>query len=265
MSRYTPIAAILGCAAAIVGIAGCGDGPAADSGTASSTTPVAGGTDRGLPQGGEPVVLDPADFSTAIDNPYWPMKPGSRWVYLEASPGGIPQRVVVTVTDRTRMIANGVRARVVRDVVTEGGVPVEITDDWYAQDSAGNIWYLGEAVRNFENGRLVDRAGSFEAGVDGAQAGVAMPADPVPGLSYRQEYYAGEAEDRGAVITVGQEQVEVPFGHFAADVLMTRDLVPTEPRVQELKFYARGVGPVLSIHTDGAGERAALVSFTSGD
>jgi hypothetical protein len=266
MSKHTRIAAILGCAAAIIGIAGCGgDGPAADGGAASSATPVAGSGDRGLPQGGEPVALDPADFSTTIDNPYWPMTPGSRWVYLEARPGGTPQRVVVTVTDRTRMIANGIRARVVRDVVTEDGVPVEITDDWYAQDGAGNIWYLGEAVRNFEAGRLVDRAGSFEAGVDGAQAGVAMPADPVPGLSYRQEYYAGEAEDKAAVITVGEEQVEVPFGHFAADVLMTRDLVPTEPRVQELKFYARGVGPILSIHTDGPGERAALVSFTPGD
>jgi hypothetical protein len=267
MNKHAPIAAVLGCAAAIVGIAGCGGGGppvAADAGARSSAAHVAGGADRGLPQGGEPVVLDPADFSTVIDNPYWPMRPGSRWVYLETDPEGTRQRVVVTVTKKTRMIANGIRARVVRDVATEDGVPLEITDDWYAQDRAGNIWYLGEAVRNFQDGKLADRAGSFEAGVDGAQAGVAMPADPMPGLSYRQEYYAGEAEDRGAVITVGEEQVEVPFGHFAAGVLMTRDLVPTEPRVQELKFYAPGVGPILSIHTDGPGERAALVSFTPG-
>jgi hypothetical protein len=79
--------------------------------------------------------------------------------------------------------------------------------------SSSNIWYLGEAVRNYENGELVDRAGSFEAGVDGAQAGVAMPADPVPGLSYRQEYYKGQAEDKAAIVTVGQERVEVPFGY----------------------------------------------------
>ena len=82
-----------------------------------------------------------------------------------------------------------------------------------------------------------------------------MPADPVPGLSYRQEYYKGEAEDKAAIVTVGQEQVEVPFGFFKG-VLMTRDLVPTEPKVQELKFYARGVGPLLSVHTDGPGGRA---------
>jgi hypothetical protein len=91
-----------------------------------------------------------------------------------------------------------------------------------------------------------------------------MPANPEPGLSYRQEYYEGEAEDEGAVVTVGEEQVQVPFGYFKSGVLMTRDLVPTEPKVQELKFYAPDVGPVLSVHTDGAGGRAELVSYTPG-
>ncbi len=220
-------------------------------------------SNRGLPQGSEPSNLDPADFSTNIDNPYWPMKPGSRWVYSETDSEGKRERVVVTVTDKTKKIANGVTARVISDVVTENGVPVEITDDWYAQDKDGNVWYLGEAVRNFENGKLVDREGSFEAGVDGADAGIVMPADPVPGLSYRQEYYKGKAEDKAEVITVGEEQVEVPAGYYKG-VLMTRDLVPLEPKVQELKFYARNVGPVLSMHTDGAGGRAALVSYKAG-
>jgi hypothetical protein len=220
--------------------------------------------DRGLPQGSEPVQLNPADFTVNIDNPYWPMRPGNRWVYADSDTTGVRERAVVTVTSRTKRIANGVTARVVMDVVTRGGAPVEVTEDWYAQDRAGNVWYLGEAVRNYENGKVVNTEGSFEAGVDGAQAGIAMPAKPVPGLSYRQEYYAGEAEDKAAVITVGQEQVQVPFGHFARRVLMTRDLVPTEPKVQELKFYAPGVGPVLSVHTDGAGGRAELVSFARG-
>ncbi|MBA3788498.1 MAG: hypothetical protein H0X21_07370 [Actinobacteria bacterium] len=222
-----------------------------------------GANDQGLPQGGEPVTLDPADFTLEIDNPYWPMSPGSEWIYSETDSTGTEEKVVVTVTEETKRIANGIEARVIRDVVSENGTPVEITDDWYAQDRDGNVWYLGEAVENYEDGKLVDSAGSFEAGVDGAQAGIAMPANPEPGLSYRQEYYKGEAEDRAVVITVGEEQVEVPFGYFTG-VLMTRDLVPTEPKVQELKFYARGVGPLLSIHTDGAGGRAALVSYTSG-
>ena len=219
---------------------------------------------RGLPQGSEPVTLNPADFTININNPYWPMTPGSRWVYRETDTSGARQKVVITVTPQTKVIANGVTARVIRDIVTEKGRPVEITDDWYAQDKLGNVWYLGEAVRNYENGRLVSRAGSFEAGVDGAQAGVAMPANPTAGLSYRQEYYAGKAEDKAAVITVGQEHVQVPFGFFDRDVLMTRDLVPTEPKVQELKFYARGVGPLLSVHTDGLGGRATLVRYTPG-
>ena len=91
-----------------------------------------------------------------------------------------------------------------------------------------------------------------------------MPANPEPGLSYRQEYYKGEAEDKAAVVTVGQERVQVPYGYVSKGVLMTRDLVPLEPRVQELKFYARGVGLLLSVHTDGEGGRAELVSFKRG-
>jgi len=222
----------------------------------------AGAPHRGLPQGSEAVTLNPADFTTRIDNPYWPMNPGNTWVYRETDTKGTRQKVVVKVTAKTKRIANGVVARVIRDTVSERGVPVEVTDDWYAQDRAGNIWYLGEYVTNYDEGRVVDHGGSFEAGVDGAQAGIAMPANPVPELAYRQEYYKGEAEDRASVVSVRQEQVEVPFGFFKRDVLMTRDLVPTEPKVQELKFYARGVGPLLSVHTDGDGGRAELVSFT---
>ena len=237
---------------------------AALTGTLIAAAALAAGTNRGLPQGSEPVKLDPADFTLKIDNPYMPLKVGSRWVYRETDTTGTREKVVVTVTNQTKRIANGVTARVVRDTVTERGKPVEITDDWFAQDSKGNVWYLGEAVRNFEDGKLVDRAGSFEAGVDGAQAGIAMPAKPKPGLSYRQEYYKGEAEDKGAVITVGKEQVQVPFGFFDREVLMTRDLVPTEPKVQELKFYAPGIGNLLSVHIDGDGGRAVLVSFKAG-
>ncbi len=120
-------------------------------------------SNRGLPQGSEPSNLDPADFSTNIDNPYWPMKPGSRWVYSETDSEGKRERVVVTVTDKTKKIANGVTARVISDVVTENGVPVEITDDWYAQDKDGNVWYLGEAVRNFER-RQARRPGGLVRG-----------------------------------------------------------------------------------------------------
>jgi hypothetical protein len=230
--------------------------------SASETTSSAAASDQGLPQGSEPANLNPAEFTTEIDNPYWPMSPGSRWVYRETNTKGEEEKVVVEVTNRTKTIANGVEARVVRDTVTANGVPVEVTDDWYAQDADGNIWYLGEDTQEYVNGKPGPKTGSFEAGVDGAQAGIAIPAKPEPGLSYRQEYYKGEAEDKGAIVTVGQEQVQVPFGFFGEGVLMTRDLVPTEPRVQELKFYAPGVGPVLTVHTDTPGGRGELVSYT---
>ena len=206
--------------------------------------------------------LDPADFTTEIDNPYWPMSPGSRWVYRETDTTGAEEKVVVEVTDETKTIANGVEARVVRDVATEKGEVIEATYDWYAQDSAGNIWYLGEDTAEYENGRVATRAGSFEAGVGGAQAGIALPADPEPGMAYRQEYDKGNAEDEGAVITVGEEHVQTPTGYYT-DVLMTRDLVPLEPRsgAQVLRPRCR---PVLSVQTDGAGGRRDAGDYTPG-
>jgi hypothetical protein len=250
MSTQKLVAALAGCAVTVAIVA-------ASAGAAPDVN-------HGLPQGSEPAMLNPADFTTKIDNPYWPMTPGSRWVYRETDTTGARQKVVITVTSKTKKIANGITARVIRDVVTEKGAKVEVTDDWYAQDKDANVWYLGEQTTEYNNGKVASRHGSFEAGVDGAQAGIAMPANPEPGLSYRQEYYKGQAEDESAVLTVGQERVQVPYGFVNKDVLMTRDLVPLEPRVQELKFYARGVGPLLSVHTDGKGGRAELVSFKRG-
>jgi hypothetical protein len=213
-----------------------------------------------LPQGSEPVDLDPADFTTRINHPYWPMKPGSRWVYRETDPDGTKQRVVVTVTTRTKKIANGITARVVRDTVTEDGELVEDTVDWYAQDRAGNVWYLGELTKEYENGKFKSTEGSWEAGVDGAQPGILIPANLKEGLTYRQEYYAGEAEDKGEIFSL-DEQAEVPAGHFK-DVVMTKDLNPLQPKVLEYKFYARGVGPVLAIGVSGGSDREELVSFS---
>jgi hypothetical protein len=220
------------------------------------------GGDGSLPKGSETVHLDPADFTTKIDNRFWPMKPGTRWVYRETNSEGAMQKVVVTVTHRTRRIANGITARVVRDVVTEKGQFVEVTEDWYAQDERGNIWYLGEDTTEYEDGRPVSKEGSFEAGVDGAQAGVIMPAHPRPGLAYRQEYYKGKAEDKARIVS-RREQAEVPAGHYRR-VLMTRDWNPLDPKVLEFKFYARGVGPVLAVSVSGGSDREELVRFKRG-
>ena len=209
-----------------------------------------------LPQGSEPVTLDPAQFTTTIDNPYFPLVPGDRYVYRETD-GEARERVVVSVSRKTKTIANGVVARIVHDRVSEAGEVIEDTFDWYAQDSEGNVWYLGEDTVECANGKVKNSNGSFEAGVDGAQAGVIMAANPVPGLAYRQEYYAGEAEDRAVVLST-DEQAEAPFGRFR-DVLLTKDLVPLEPKVSEYKLYAPGVGMLLALKTSGGEGREELV------
>ena len=236
--------------------AACGGG---DSGAGSTTATRAEAA--ALPRGSEPVELDPAEFVAEIDNPYWPMRPGSTWVYRETDAEGAVQRVDVTVTGRTKTIL-GIDAVVVHDVVTQDGELVEDTYDWYAQDTHGNVWYLGEATKEFENGEVTTTAGSWEAGVDGAQPGIIVPAGPRVGMAYRQEYYAGEAEDEGKILSV-DERAEVPFGSFG-DLLMTKDTTALDPDMLEHKFYAEGVGPVLVLGLSGGGGREELVSFESG-
>jgi hypothetical protein len=199
-------------------------------------------------------------FTTRIDNPYWPMSPGSRWISRERE-GGHTYRVAVTVTSRTKVVASGVRARVVHDLVTEKGRKVEDTYDWYAQDAAGNIWYLGEATKAYEPGKPVSTEGSWEAGVDGAKAGIAMPAHPRVGMDYSQEYYKGHAEDRGRVLAL-DAVANVPLGSFK-HLLKTRDYTRLEPDATEHKYYARGVGPVLAVALRG-GSREELVSYRRG-
>ena len=214
-----------------------------------------------LPHGSDPVELTPADFVDTIDNPFWPMAVGNTWIYRETDAESVEQRVEVTVTGDTKDIL-GITATVVHDVVSEDGELVEDTLDWYAQDAAGNVWYLGEDTKEYEAGEVVSTEGSWTGGVDGAQPGILLPADPRVGMTYRQEYYAGQAEDAAEVLSL-DEHVEVPYGSFDA-VLMTKDFTPLDPDVVEHKFYARGVGPVQVIAVSGGSSREVLVSFVSG-
>jgi hypothetical protein len=254
--RWSPTFVIAGTALAVA-VAGCGsDGQSSGSDPttqAGSSTP----TGSTLPQGSEPANLDPTEFTTNIDNPYWPLNPGSTWVYREVE-DGVTQTVVVTVTDRTKVV-DGVTARVIHDVVSTGGEPIEKTYDWYAQDSAGNVWYLGEDTKEYENGKVSSTTGSWEAGVGGAEAGVIMPADPKPGLSYRQEYDKGNAEDRASVVSV-DVHTTVPFGSFN-QVLETRDVNPLERNFVEQKYFARGVGPIETIQISGGQAHEQLLSY----
>jgi hypothetical protein len=232
---------------------------AAETGTGGTTLPSdVRGTTADFPQGAEPVDLNPADFTVDIDNPYWPMQPGTRWTYREVQPDGTEVEVIVIVTTLTKEIANGITARVIRDTVIEDGDIIEDTFDWYAQDAAGNIWYLGEDTAEFENGEMVSTAGSFEAGVDGALPGIIIPAAPQPGMKYRQEYYEGEAEDNGEVLSIN-EMADTPYGHFEG-MLLTKETITIEPDVLEYKLYARGVGLVLVLGVSGGGGREELIS-----
>jgi len=235
---------------------------ACDGNGGTSTPPAAEsparGTSSALPQGDEPVQLDPADFVAEIDNPYWPMKPGNRWVYNETDAEGNEMQVEVTVTNDKKDIV-GISATVVHDVVTEDGSVKEDTLDWYAQDVDGNIWYLGEDTKEYEDGVVVSTEGSWETGVDDAQAGIALPANPEVGMTYRQEYLAGEAEDRAKVLSLGQH-VEVPYGAFDG-CLQTEDSTPLDPDVLEHKYYCRDVGPVLAIDAASGVGREELVTF----
>jgi hypothetical protein len=246
-------AAVAGLAIVLPALAGCGS-----SGGSTSSAEAQSGTST-LPQASEPSNLNPADFTTQIDNPYWPMPVGRQWHVHISNPQGESLQETITVENRTRKIADGVTARVVHDVVYTQGKPSEVTDDWYAQDRDGNIWYFGESTAEIHNGKR-DTSGSFEAGRNGAQPGVALPAHPTPGLTYREEYYAGQAEDRAKVLSLDQ-QVEAPAGHFTGALLID-DTSPIEPTISEYKLYAKGVGPVVAVSVSGEAEREDLVSYS---
>ena len=246
--RNTPLAVTTALVIALA--AGCSGSGSDSTGTVAQPE---------LPKGGEPVQLDPADFTTEIDNPYFPMVPGTRRVFRETDAEGAVRRVVVTVTNETKTII-GIDARVVHDVVTEDGALVEDTFDWYAQDSNGNLWYLGEDTKEYENGKVKSTEGSWEAGVDGAQPGIIIPAHPTPGMTYREEYSAGQAEDGAEILSVTAQAI-APYGSFD-DVLQTRNFTPLEPDLVEEKFYARGVGPVLEITVTGGSDRTELLTVT---
>ncbi|HET8680631.1 MAG TPA: hypothetical protein VFM54_01970 [Micromonosporaceae bacterium] len=204
-------------------------------------------------------TIDPAAFSSTVDNPFLPLRQGMSWEYRSQAEDGT-ETTTVAVTDRTRVVM-GVVCVEVRDTVRLNGEVIEDTFDWYAQHRDGTVWYFGEDTKEYEGGKVVSTEGSWEAGVDGAQPGVVMPAQPRVGDRYRQEYYRGEAEDMAEVLSV-TEHVRVPTGSYDG-VVQTRDTTPLEPKLVEHKYYARGIGPVLTVDVAGGGTRDELVHFTS--
>jgi hypothetical protein len=181
--------------------------------------------------------INPADFTTTIDNEYFPMKPGTTFVYE----GGGAEHSEMTVTHDTKKVM-GVECVVVEDIEWEGDMLIERTYDWFAQDKEGTVWYFGEDTKEYENGKVVSTKGSWEAGVDGAKPGIIMQAHSKVGQSYHQEYYPGEAMDMARVLSLN-DSVTVPYGSFD-HALETKEWTPLQPVFFEKKYYVRGVGPL---------------------
>jgi hypothetical protein len=199
-----------------------------------------------------------AHFSAHVTNPWYPLLPGSTWIYRGVKDGE-PAREVMTVTHRTRTIA-GAPCVVVSDFLYLSGRLEERTTDYYSQDSSGKVWYFGENTAELDkNGHVKDTTGSWLAGVHGAKAGVFMFTHPKPGQSARQEFYKGQAEDHFAVLRL-DASVQVPFV-TTRHALLTKEWTPLEPGVIDPKFYVRGIGTVLERTAKGPLERNELVSF----
>jgi hypothetical protein len=202
--------------------------------------------------------IDPANFVAGIDNRYLPYEPGTRF-HFEGVRGTTRQTDDQVVLRRTKRIL-GVNCTVVRDTVSERGHAVERTDDWYAQDRRGNVWYMGEDSFERENGRFVKASDSWESGVNGAQPGIIMPADPRPGDAYRQEYYPpGKALDQARVLR-RNGTLTVRYGTFER-LLVTSEFSPLEPQT-ERKYYAPGVGEIAERVVKGHHEEFELVRVT---
>jgi hypothetical protein len=253
-SNRTRAILVLGVACALIG------GAAAVAAT-TQTGPQTPGSIKSGAGPGWPATLSPSDFVAHVDNPWFPLRPGSEYRYR-----GLKDKVktvdVVKVTGRTKRIL-GVETTVVHDVVRVNGRPEEETNDYYVQDRHGNVWYFGEATKTFDrHGKVVSTEGSFEAGVNGDRAGILIPGHPKVGLVGRQEFSKGEAEDHFRVLDLNAG-VSVPFvsSHTA---LRTSEWTPLEPGVVDNKYYVRGIGTVREIAVKGPVEELRLVSFKKG-
>ena len=201
--------------------------------------------------------IDPADFGGPIDNPYLPLKPGTVFRYTGVGDDGTTRELNIVRVTRHKKRIMGIDATVVLDKVWSGGKPEERTFDWYAQDDAGNVWYMGEDSYDWEHGHWVRNDGSWTAGVGNGKPGVIMLAHPRRGDAYRQEYSPGHAVDQAKVLGPGG-RVATPLRTFAR-TLLTREF-STIDRQYEKKWYARGIGVIQEDAVTKSREHSELVS-----
>ena len=205
-------------------------------------------------------AVDPADFTAPVPNPYFPLVAGTVLRY-RGSEDGERFREHVTITHHTKTIL-GVSTVVVRDVLRRSdGTLAEKTHDWYADDNSGNAWYFGEKTATYDrHGNVRSREGSWEAGVDGARAGLIMPAHPMVTDAYRQEFLAGQAEDQAWIVERGFS-VTIPYG-TVQHAVRSFEWSRLESNVISMKLYAPGLGIVKEMDRAGGNERFELVAVT---
>jgi hypothetical protein len=211
--------------------------------------------------GAGPPKIDPANFVRNVDNRWFPLTPGTTYTYRGVKDGK-RAKDVFAVTHETKKIL-GVTTTVIHDRLFLDGKLAEDTIDWYAQNKQGDVVYFGESTRALDSkGRLTDTEGSWKAGVDGAQAGILMPAKPKVGQTFQQEFYKGHAEDHFRILSK-RVRVKVPAvsSHRA---MKTKEWTPLEPGVIDNKYYVRGVGTVREAAAKGGDEHLELVSFKRG-
>jgi hypothetical protein len=239
----------LGLAVAAVAALVAACGAANDSGSTGSSAAVGAYFPR----------INPADFVARVDNPWLPYLPGMRLRYRGVMKNGnTPQIDTVQVTHKHRTVM-GVRCVVVRDTVRSRGRPVERTQDWYAQDRQGNVWYMGEETAELKHGRFGQMIDSGPAGRNGAKPGIIMEGSPKPGDLYWQFHWPGHALDKAKVLRQHVPET-VPYRSFGA-TLLTQEQSPLEPGIRDWKWSAPGIGYVKEKAHRGSHEQIRLVSF----
>ena len=199
-----------------------------------------------------------ARFTGSVDHGFFPLAPGMRWEYEVRTPEGTRDQLVAEVTSETRLIGE-VTTTVVRVTLTADGELEEETFTWYAQDDDGNVWIFGEVDRGHESGSLVETT-TWEAGVDGAEAGIVIPGDPMVGDEYRVGHLAGEVEEMARIVDL-DAAVDATAGSFSG-VLVIENWSELEPDVVEQKFYAPGIGFVYQASAAADTDIVSLVSFS---
>jgi hypothetical protein len=198
-----------------------------------------------------------------MQNPWFPLRPGTVFVY-RGEDEGERVREVLTVTRRTKTI-QGVRCTVLEDRLYKRGRLAERTTDWYATADDRTVWYFGEATATLKrSGKVESTEGSWQSGVDGAEAGIYMPGEPRVGEGGRQEYYKGHAEDHFTILSLNAVAVAVAAGASSRHALLTKEFTPLEPGVIDHKVYVRGVGTVIEESVKGGSERLVLQSVRRG-